>query len=84
MRTQTLSRYLEQESVRRKLTSDAPEDTLIGIGRDPEDARRNCIVLYVPAGFSAPLPQSVTLGGEAVRVVRRERGGKMVAYGDAP
>ncbi len=78
MKSETLSRYLGQPDLQEQLPG--AEDAVVGIGRDPEDARRNCIVLYVPPEFSRPLPQSVTLGGETVRVVRRERGGPLRAY----
>ncbi len=78
MKSETLSRYLRQPGLREQLQG--AEDAVVGIGRDPEDARRNCIVLYVPPEFSSPLPETVTLGGETVRVVRRERGGPLRAY----
>ncbi len=80
MRSETLSHYLEQPGLREQLTGNLEGDAIVGIGRDPDDARRNCIVLYVPRGFSRPLPESVMVAGEAVRVVRRERGGVMRAY----
>lgn len=80
MRSETLHHYLEQPSLREQLTGGLDGDAILGIGRDPKDARRNCIVLYVPHGFSRLLPETVMLGGEAVRVVRRERGGAMRAY----
>ena len=79
MNSETLSRYLEQPTLREQLTGDE-RDAVLGVGRDPKDARRNCIVLYVPPEFSRPLPESVTLAGETVRVVRRERGGPLRAY----
>ena len=78
MKSEILSHYLSQPGLREQLGG--AEDAVVGIGRDPEDSRRNCIVLYVPPEFSRPLPQSVTLGGETVRVVRRERGGPLRAY----
>lgn len=80
MRSEALSHYLEQPGLRKQLTGSLDDDAIVGIGRDPEDARRNCIVLYVPHGFSRPLPQTVMVGGEEVRVVKRERGGAMRAY----
>ena len=79
MKSETLSYYLGQPDLREQLAG-CGADAVVGIGRDPNDARRNCIVLYVPPEFSRPLPESVTLGGEKVRVVRRERGGPLRAY----
>jgi hypothetical protein len=80
MRSETLSHYLKEPGLREQLTGNLGGDAIVGIGRDPEDGRRNCIVLYVPQGFSRPLPRTVTVGGEEVRVVKRERGGVMRAY----
>ena len=79
MDSKALSYYLGEPSLREQLTGDAA-DAVVGIGRDPKDARQSCIVLYVPPEFSRPLPETVTLGGETVRVVRRERGGPLRAY----
>lgn len=79
MKSETLSRYLGQPGLREQLAADE-DSAVIGIAADPEDARRNCTVLYVPPEFSRSLLESFTLGGETVRVVRRERGGPLRAY----
>ena len=79
MDSEALSHYLGEPSLREQLTGDAAE-VVVGVGRDPDDARQSCIMLYVPPEFSGPLPETVTLGGKTVRVVRRERGGPLRAY----
>lgn len=79
MRSITLQHYLEHPDLRSQLIRPG-DDTIIGIGRDPKDARRTCIVLYVPSGFDKPVPETITVGDEAVRVIKRERGGPLLAY----
>lgn len=81
MQSRTLSHYLERRDLQAQLTGGHAAEVVIGVGRDPNDARRNCILLYVPQGFAGDVPDSVTLGGEEVAVVRRERGsGPLLAY----
>lgn len=80
MKRKTLQHHLERGGLRDQFAGDLAAGALVGIGRDPDDARCNCIVLYVPPGFAHPLLERVMVGGEAVRVVRRERGGALRAY----
>ncbi len=81
MQSRMLSHYLERRDLQAKLTGGDAAAVVIGVGRDPNDARRNCILLYVPQGFAGDVPDSVTLGGEEVPVVKRQRGGgPLTAY----
>lgn len=81
MQSRTLSHHLERRDLQAELTGGYAAEVVIGVGRDPNDARRNCIVLYVPQGFAGEVPEKVTLEGEEVPVVKRERGsGPLLAY----
>lgn len=84
MRTQTLHRLLEQADLHERLSGDPAGEAVVGIGRNPDGGRRNCVVLFVPPGFSRPLPETLQLGCEEVRVLRRERGGPLRAYAGKP
>lgn len=84
MRTRTLHWLLEGADLRERLSGDPAGEAVVGIGRDPDDGRRNCVVIFVPPGFSRPLPETLQLGGEEVRVLRRERGGPLRAYAGKP
>jgi hypothetical protein len=79
MRTAALSHHLKRDEVRRSIVGQQ-DDAVLGVGRDPEDARRTCIVVYLPPGSSAKPPAFVALGGERVRVVARTRGGDLRAH----
>lgn len=81
MQSRILSHYLERHDLQAQLTGGYAAEVVIGVGRDPNDARRNCILLYVPPDFTGNVPDTVTLGGEEVSVVKRERGsGPLLAY----
>ena len=81
MQSRMLSHYLERRDLQAQLTGGDAAAVVIGVGRDPHDARKNCILLYVPPDFAGDVPSSVTLGGEEVPVVKRERGGgPLTAY----
>lgn len=81
MQSRMLSHYLERHDLQAQLTGGHAAEVVIGVGRDPSDARKNCILLYVPPDFAGDVPDSVTLGGEEVPVVKRERGGgPLTAY----
>ena len=81
MQSRTLSHYLERRDLQAQLTGGHAAEVVIGVGRDPSDARRNCILLYVPPDFTGHTPETVTLGGEEVPVVKRQRGsGPLTAY----
>ena len=81
MQSRMLSHYLERRDLQAQLTGGDAAAVVIGVGRDPSDARKNCILLYVPPDFAGNVPDSVTLGGEEVSVVKRERGdGPLMAY----
>ncbi len=82
MRTQTLTEELRRGGLLKRLMGERADEVIIGVGRDPEDRRRNCILLYVPPDFAFKAPEFVTLDGERVRVVTRARGGDLVAYAD--
>jgi hypothetical protein len=80
MRSALLAKHLQKRELLAELAGDRAEEVVVGVGRDPEDARHTCILLYVPPEFDHPVPQWVTVAGERVRVVARERGGELLAY----
>lgn len=80
MRSARLAKHLQERDLLTELAGDRAAEVVVGVGRDPEDARHSCIVLYVPPEFDRPIPQWVTDAGERVRVVARERGGRLLAY----
>ena len=81
MQSRMLSHYLERRDLQAQLTGGDAAAVVIGVGRDPSDARKNCILLYVPPDFAGDVPDTVTLGGEEVAVVKRQRGsGPLLAY----
>lgn len=80
MRSAALSHHLKRPEVLARLAGTHRQEVVVGVGRDPQDPRRNCILLYLPPGFEHRPPEFVTLGGERIRVLTRERGGALVAY----
>lgn len=80
MRSASLADHLKEHELISRLVGDLAEEVVVGVGRDPDDRDRSCILLYVPPHFDHPTPQWVTVGGERVRVVTRERGGRLLAY----